>query len=43
MNLPETLSQFADIGGVGERKLEKYGTIFLAVINDHLSGSAILH
>lgn len=43
VNLPETLSQFADIGGVGERKLEKYGTIFLAVINDHLSGSAILH
>jgi ATP-dependent DNA helicase RecQ len=43
VNLPETLSQFADIGGVGERKLDKYGTIFLAVINDHLSGSAILH
>jgi ATP-dependent DNA helicase RecQ len=43
VNLPETLAQFAGIGGVGERKLEKYGAIFLAVINDHLSGSAILH
>jgi ATP-dependent DNA helicase RecQ len=43
ITLPETLSQFADIGGVGERKLDKYGAIFLAVISEHLSASAILH
>jgi superfamily II DNA helicase RecQ len=36
------MSQFADIGGVGERKLDKYGEIFLAAINEHLSASAIL-
>ncbi len=42
VTLPETMSQFADIGGVGERKLDKYGEIFLAVINEHLSASAIL-
>ncbi len=43
ITLPETLSPFADIGGVGERKLDKYGAIFLAVISEHLSASAILH
>ena len=42
VTLPETMSQFADIGGVGERKLDKYGEIFLAVINEHLSASTIL-
>ncbi len=43
VTLPESLSQFADVSGVGERKLEKYGTIFLTVINEHLSASAIMH
>jgi len=43
VTLPQSLSQFADISGVGERKLEKYGAIFLAVINEHSSASAILH
>jgi len=43
VTLPQNMAQFADIGGVGERKLEKYGAIFLAVINDHLSASAVLH
>jgi len=42
VSLPETMSQFSDIGGVGERKLEKYGAIFLEVINEHLSASTIL-
>ncbi len=40
--LPGNLAQFGEIGGVGERKLEKYGVIFLAVINDHLSVSTIM-
>lgn len=43
VTLPQSLSQFADIGGVGERKLEKYGAIFLAVISEHASASAIMH
>ena len=42
VSLPQTLPQFADIGGVGERKLEKYGAIFLDVINEHLSSSTIM-
>jgi len=42
VSLPQTLVQFGDIGGVGERKLEKYGAIFLAVINEHLSASTIM-
>lgn len=42
VSLPETMSQFGDIGGVGERKLEKYGAIFLAVISEHLSPSTIM-
>ena len=42
LSLPETLSQFGNIGGVGERKLKKYGAIFLAVISDHLASSTIL-
>ncbi|MCL4108897.1 UNVERIFIED_CONTAM: hypothetical protein GTU68_008092 [Idotea baltica] len=42
LTLPETMSQFGDIGGVGERKLNKYGAIFLAVISEHLSSSTIL-
>lgn len=30
---PRTLQEFGKIAGVGERKLERYGTIFLAVLN----------
>ncbi|MEH6569330.1 MAG: DNA helicase RecQ [Halioglobus sp.] len=37
ITLPKNLSQFSEISGVGERKLEKYGTEFLQVINDHLA------
>ena len=35
--LPQSLSQFGRITGVGERKLEKYGLTFLQVIEDHLA------
>ena len=31
---PKTLEEFADIGGVGEFKLKKYGEIFLKEINE---------
>jgi ATP-dependent DNA helicase RecQ len=34
--MPQSLAEFARLGGVGERKLEKYGQDFLQVINDHL-------
>lgn len=34
---PETLAQFANISGVGERKLDAYGEDFLAVITEHIS------
>jgi len=37
-SVPRTPAQFQRITGVGERKLEKYGGAFLAVINDHLAG-----
>ena len=36
-NLPQNLMQFGRITGVGERKLDKYGDTFLAVINEHLT------
>ncbi len=42
VSVPQTLSQFSEIGGVGERKLGKYGAIFLAVINEHLSPSTVM-
>ena len=35
IRVPQNLAQFAELGGVGERKLEKYGDAFLAVINQH--------
>jgi ATP-dependent DNA helicase RecQ len=34
--LPRTTTQFGSITGVGERKLEKYGTEFLRVINEYV-------
>ena len=38
--LPRNLVQFGRLGGVGERKLDKYGASFLAVINEHLGADA---
>jgi ATP-dependent DNA helicase RecQ len=35
--LPQNLTQFGCITGVGERKLEKYGAVFLRVIAQHLA------
>jgi ATP-dependent DNA helicase RecQ len=37
ITLPQNLSQFSEVSGVGERKLEKYGAEFLQVINAHLA------
>ena len=34
--LPRNALQFGRISGVGERKLDKYGEVFLQVINEHL-------
>ena len=38
--VPQSLSEFAQLSGVGERKLDKYGSEFLKVINDHLAAAA---
>ncbi len=35
-SLPRTQAQFGRLAGVGDRKLAKYGNIFLQVINGHL-------
>ena len=35
--LPRDMTQFSGISGVGERKLEKYGPIFLQTIEAHLA------
>jgi ATP-dependent DNA helicase RecQ len=35
--MPQSMAEFARLGGVGERKLEKYGSEFLQVINAHLA------
>ncbi|MCL4135265.1 UNVERIFIED_CONTAM: hypothetical protein GTU68_053549 [Idotea baltica] len=37
VTVPQTMEQFGLLGGVGERKLDKYGPTFLQAINDHLS------
>ena len=37
---PRDLGAFAQIPGVGEKKLERYGSAFLAVINEYAPGSA---
>ena len=34
-NRPETLNQFSNISGVGERKLKEYGEEFLTVLRDY--------
>jgi ATP-dependent DNA helicase RecQ len=38
--MPQSIVEFARLGGVGERKLEKYGGEFLQVINDHLASTS---
>ena len=38
--MPRSLSAMAAIGGIGERKLDKYGPGFLAVIDKHLAGTS---
>jgi ATP-dependent DNA helicase RecQ len=35
--VPQTLAEFSQLSGVGERKLEKYGNDFLQVIINHLA------
>ena len=34
-NLPQNMEEFLLVSGVGERKMEKYGPAFMAVIMDH--------
>jgi len=38
VSLPSSLERLAEISGVGERKLEKYGPAFVGIINQHLVG-----
>ena len=38
VSLPSSRERLAEISGVGERKLEKYGPAFIGVINEHLVG-----
>ena len=35
--VPQSLPEFAQLSGVGERKLDKYGAVFLSAINNHLA------
>jgi ATP-dependent DNA helicase RecQ len=35
---PQSLSEMAEISGVGEQKLERFGEIFLSAIETHQSG-----
>jgi len=37
ITVPQSLAEFGEVNGVGERKLEKYGPTFLQVISDHLA------
>jgi ATP-dependent DNA helicase RecQ len=37
VTVPQNMEQFSQLGGVGERKLEKYGPGFLQAINEHLA------
>jgi ATP-dependent DNA helicase RecQ len=34
-NKPNTLDSFGNISGVGQKKLDKYGADFLAVLNQY--------
>jgi ATP-dependent DNA helicase RecQ len=36
-SVPQSLPEFAQLSGVGERKLDKYGSVFLQAINAHLA------
>jgi ATP-dependent DNA helicase RecQ len=37
VTVPQTMEQFGQLGGVGERKLDKYGPAFLQVINEYMA------
>jgi superfamily II DNA helicase RecQ len=37
--MPTSVEALSEISGIGERKLEKYGPGFLAVIAQHLAGA----
>lgn len=37
VRMPQDMEAFAELSGVGERKLEKYGPSFIRVISDHLA------
>lgn len=37
VSIPQSLTEFARLSGVGERKLDKYGSVFLSAINQHLA------
>ena len=37
ITIPQSLGEFARLSGVGERKLDKYGAVFLSAINQHLA------
>ena len=37
LRMPQTMEEFNDLTGVGERKLERYGPAFVSVINRHLA------
>ncbi len=38
--MPQSLAELAQVGGVGERKLDKYGAAFLNVLREHLATTA---
>ena len=37
LRLPQTMEEFSELSGVGERKLERYGPAFVNIINRHLA------
>ena len=37
VSMPQSLTEFARLSGVGDRKLDKYGAVFLSAINQHLA------
>jgi superfamily II DNA helicase RecQ len=40
-SVPQSLTDFSLLSGVGERKLAKYGIAFLAIINNHLANASL--